>query len=328
MQAASDVFLGLQRPSIEAGKTRAALIRRQLNLYACYDYKDGRMQWVGCNVTQQIQGLIAGQDGGHSHSNDRPLTFHEPKQLNNTWTRNDHPLLTDGIDRLPNEPFIASASTADTGGVLMFSYALPVVSGNVHYTGTFNSPWGSHPFNFYKPIGVPGLKEIPDLPYYIKKRSADPLHADDKAYYLGSMAIEDLEKIATYYQKLTGQKLSLNDASLPKGGMFDVFGDWHLPHSSHRHGKDIDLNRHFPLPTGGEITTNCIKNKDLFKAVDRYLKKLPEVTASQHLRFTANPLAALALPATTSISKKGYNHESYKNHCPDRLAMSGLHLPR
>ena len=43
--------------------------------------------------------------------------------------------------------------------------------------------------------------------------------------------------------------LYYNDISLPSGGMFDVCGNWHSPHTFHRVGRDIDIRTTRWLPS-------------------------------------------------------------------------------
>jgi hypothetical protein len=49
--------------------------------------------------------------------------------------------------------------------------------------------------------------------------------------------------IAKTIFKEFGKKISINDMSLPWGGLFDINGDWLTPHTSHRRGMSVDINR-------------------------------------------------------------------------------------
>jgi hypothetical protein len=63
-----------------------------------------------------------------------------------------------------------------------------------------------------------------------------------------------LEQIANIYRHLTADRLSVNDMSLPEGGLFDVYatrpdskGQLHTsqpPHKGHRVGFAFDVNTH------------------------------------------------------------------------------------
>ncbi len=66
--------------------------------------------------------------------------------------------------------------------------------------------------------------------------------------YAKTGTINKLEKIANDYYGITNNKLSINDMSLPWGGMFDLNGQWWVDktkgngHVSHRTGTSIDIN--------------------------------------------------------------------------------------
>jgi hypothetical protein len=63
-----------------------------------------------------------------------------------------------------------------------------------------------------------------------------------------------LTYIAGYYRASTGgRKLSVNDLSLPYGGLFDLNSNWAPKHDTHRDGKDADINHE----DGGGGTINC-----------------------------------------------------------------------
>jgi len=61
--------------------------------------------------------------------------------------------------------------------------------------------------------------------------------------------------------------------SLIKGGLFDIKGLWTKPHSTHREGKDADINQ-------GGIA--CFQDRDLRTAVDQLLSRVQ--TSSGNLR--------------------------------------------
>lgn len=72
-------------------------------------------------------------------------------------------------------------------------------------------------------------------------------HSDSTGYaygtYLRPEAKQLLLEIARQYHNKTGAKLSLNDMSLPLGGLFDfLHDDWQPPHKGHRDGIAVDIN--------------------------------------------------------------------------------------
>jgi hypothetical protein len=74
-----------------------------------------------------------------------------------------------------------------------------------------------------------------------------------------------------YYQAFAEvgveRPLSLNDMTLPLGGLFDVKHNWAPPHRSHRDGTDLDINR-----TVNGITIECSnEDKNLIRALQKVL---------------------------------------------------------
>lgn len=57
--------------------------------------------------------------------------------------------------------------------------------------------------------------------------------------------LQQLLIIANLYRDVTPWhgKLSVNDISLPEGGLFDIHDDWSTPHQDHRLGRAFDVNR-------------------------------------------------------------------------------------
>jgi hypothetical protein len=107
-------------------------------------------------------------------------------------------------------------------------------------------------------IGVRGLVEVPDSGadgHYIKSRTAEAEHPNSVAFFMKPEHLPQLYEIADeYYKKFhdnnayqdehgVERPLSLNDMTLPLGGLFDIKHDWAPPHRSHRDGTDADVNR-------------------------------------------------------------------------------------
>lgn len=75
----------------------------------------------------------------------------------------------------------------------------------------------------------------------------------DENLYGNPRLIRDANIFAAFYYQEFGQKLRLNDMSLPRGGVFDINGNWSPPeHASHRLGTDVDLSAHV-LDSGGNL---------------------------------------------------------------------------
>jgi len=79
--------------------------------------------------------------------------------------------------------------------------------------------------------------------------------------------IEKLKEIAEVYYDLTDRILSINDISLPRGGLFDYEETWNPPHAEHRTGTDADINR--GQGPNNEDIIDCYHDKDLRRAVEK-----------------------------------------------------------
>jgi hypothetical protein len=110
-------------------------------------------------------------------------------------------------------------------------------------------------------VGVPGLTSLPDVsPFYVKVRGGAPQHQDAAAFFGTADTIFSLIEIADEYSDMTTRLLSVNDMSLPKGGLFDINSNYATPHTWHRVGQSADINK----PLG----TTCRDNYDLKIAVN------------------------------------------------------------
>lgn len=78
-------------------------------------------------------------------------------------------------------------------------------------------------------------------PYHTVARGDTAQHPEGT--YGKFKTINTLELIAENYFKKVKRKLSVNDLSLPKGGLFDVHFNWRPGHKSHRTGTDADINQ-------------------------------------------------------------------------------------
>jgi hypothetical protein len=116
--------------------------------------------------------------------------------------------------------------------------------------------------------------QVPDpgaSDHYIKVRSKDTNHPDSVAFKIKPEHLSQLRKIADkYYQKFQHENinrpLSLNDMTLPLGGLFDVKHNWSPPHKSHRDGTDADVNK-----TYNNVTILCKDDTNLIKALQHVL---------------------------------------------------------
>lgn len=238
----------------------------------CYDALTG--EWLNCKFTQKIIGIKEpdsdiNNSGGHSHP-DHPLI--EPKSASMKFDGMKCPI---GVG-----PLEVCGYTNYTSHNLI-THGIPQASGKIVKKTVIEAPPPRWPPNWWCYFGcdltytyidifnveVPGLKYLPDAgpaDFYIKVRGGAGAHPE--AYYGTGFTVQALQLVAQNYWVLSGRKLSINDMSLPAGGMFDLNDQWYVTkidgHVSHRTGTDVDIN---------QDDVSCSNNKDLRSAIDMLL---------------------------------------------------------
>ncbi len=251
-------------------------------VYSCWDGATGKS--VNCSFTQQIEGLVdpasdVANNGGHTHD----YASHPAGKecLLPPGAAAFFPLL----NCAPIADSVVGSTESAVGGLVLYPEAAvkhenPDVSGKVKISSSVTSPpgWycvsGCYDANSWRyettvDIGIEGLERLSNSPdgTYIKVRTADTRHTAANAYYgmpdtnviLGLVAVEYLNLTTTAQRS---RLLSINDMSLPRGGRFDVNGNWARPHAEHRIGISADINRDGVF---------CDDDKELRKAVDNVI---------------------------------------------------------
>ena len=115
---------------------------------------------------------------------------------------------------------------------------------------------------------------------------------------------EALPKLSNVLFETSGRNLSVNDISLPKGGVFDLLLNWDGDddHAEHRDGNDADINTENIL---------CQGDQALRAAVDRVLVGILRTDADGNLKVEKktgkpHPFSALLCEAT------GFKHIDFK----------------
>ncbi len=103
-------------------------------------------------------------------------------------------------------------------------------------------------------VGIKGLKPIPAIPlllphatYELLEPEGPPVGATDRHplnHYLTPEAIAKLWNLGFRYSMVEFPKnplLHINDASLERGGLFDIKGRWKPSHHEHRKGTVVDI---------------------------------------------------------------------------------------
>lgn len=95
-------------------------------------------------------------------------------------------------------------------------------------------------------VGVKGLRPIPEGPYQLFESDGTPvgwtqIHPNN--HYLRSEAISKLRDLGYWYSTVVlpfNSRLHINDASLERGGLFDIKGNWKPKHHERRRGSVVD----------------------------------------------------------------------------------------
>lgn len=134
-------------------------------------------------------------------------------------------------------------------GIAYYNYFPSEVAGYYQINVRYQFPHGFYCIDpdclmqTYLDVGMRGLDRLPDTgPDWVVLRGGTAKHPD--ANWLRSDAKATLIMIARIYHGTSGRLLSINDMSLPLGGMFDLDGQYSITggHASHRGGTAADIN--------------------------------------------------------------------------------------
>lgn len=237
-------------------------------LIGCYDSWNGR--YINCEFNHKVIGLkepyigtceeCIENNGGHCHNYDsHPLSDPPERELEYS-----------GIYKNRDKLWIDGGQTGDSLAVI--GHRMPQVAGKIVTETTVNllGGWycitGCYTRTSFKDedtldVGVSGLERLSDPTpdeHYFKLRGGTDTHPE--GHWGTESTIKKLKEIAEEYYG-SDKILSVNDISLPKGGLFDYKDTWEPPHKSHRTGTDADINK---LALG----IPCNKNKKLRLAVE------------------------------------------------------------
>ena len=188
----------------------------------------------GCNVNLAVEPVD--NSGGHRHTNARP---------------------TDKKGALSSSAVLFESGATDSEPLI---YTSSEVSGTEKIKAGFEESGKSSEFKI--DIKVPEFDSFPNEgAYHIVARGGTDTHPDGTRGT--ESTIKKLTEIAQRYFERTKRILSVNDLSLPDGGLFDFKNTWSPPHNTHRTGTDADINR----TDGGGVKRDCWQDEDLKRAV-------------------------------------------------------------
>ena len=230
---------------------------------ACYDFFT--LDPLDCPFTLIITALV--DDGGHVKHTPSLHPLIDPEKVT---------LEFNGIDD-DGSPLGIKSKTEEKRAIIKIP--LPEVAGAFLVEILTESPEGyvcarscftrtsskrEHTFD----VKIAELTPLPNSgPHHITVRGDVAEHP--KGTHGTGDTIQALQEIARVYFGRTGRKLSINDVSLPKGGLFDTGFDWETPHDTHREGKDADLNR----ADGGGVIVDC--EEELTRIVEKVAGENP-----------------------------------------------------
>jgi murein endopeptidase len=202
---------------------------------------------VDCKVTATLKPLNSRTTtpaffGGHHHTPDDQLlgkveNANDPGAGAGTVTTG-HTL--SGFTIVYTAPEASGAVQLETKWEPPSNYECQNQNQNEDDLGSFTNPCiGFNHFN----IGLPGLQDLPPDTAYTVIRDQTTTHPEGTSGTPSSL--KRLAVVAVIYGIATNltRTLSINDMSLPQGGLFDIGADWDVPHAEHRLGTQADINQ-------------------------------------------------------------------------------------
>ncbi len=173
------------------------------------------------NASVRLELSVQANSGGHHHDVDRPKGI-----LSNGTVSGDK----------------ITGNTSSNG--LVFAFTAPKVAGNHKIKASCTDGKNCKPEGADTVwVGHKGLQLLGDNAVYqlIPNATKDPGHPDN--HYLTLTAASRLAVFATLYHAKYPDLavLHLNDASLERGGIFDLNHNWRSPHWEHCRGAVIDI---------------------------------------------------------------------------------------
>jgi hypothetical protein len=135
-------------------------------------------------------------------------------------------------------------------------------------------------------VGVPSLQALSNGSTYKLTGAKTGLHVLN---HTGTQVLEtNVQTVAKMYfnnKGTSGQRLGINDMSLPVGGLFDISGAWQVPHKLHRTGNSVDID-HNTFKGGQRPPVEIPLLVGLMKSVNPPMYRVPEVPI--HFQVSGN----------------------------------------
>lgn len=172
------------------------------------------------NIDVKLEVTVKENSGGHQHHGERP----------------EGELIGAGMNGIDKSIFIGNVGT----GNLAVNFIAPLVAGDHTIVASCINASCTQQGPDTVRVGIEGLEPLRDSPVYILIGDL-PNHFDN--HYLTPEALYRITVLAAlYHGSFPGNPLlHLNDASLERGGIFDIGSNWKPPHFEHCRGTEIDI---------------------------------------------------------------------------------------
>lgn len=185
------------------------------------------------NVNVKLETTVQANSGGHQHDGNRPQG-----------------LLSNGV----SAGTVVEGNTGIDG--MAFTFLAPAIAGDHKIIATCTDRTCQQEEADTVWVGVKGLQSLSSTDVYrlVGQNSA---HPDN--HYLTVTAASRIAILATLYRARYPRlaPLHLNDASLERGGIFDIGRDWRSPHFQHCRGAVVDIRAN-----GADGALNITSNSD------------------------------------------------------------------
>lgn len=228
------------------------------------------------NIDVKLETKVEDTSGGHAHLPGRPKGDLE------TATGS-------GADKT-----VLSGTTGSNG--FAFIFKAPIVAGDHKIVASCvgrtckqegaNTVW----------VGVKGLERIPAVPpllpyatYELLEQGGKPVGATDEHpsnHYLTPEAITKLWNLGFRYSMIefpNNPKLHINDASLERGGVFDLNGTWKPKHHEHRRGTVVDIRANLRLGAIPEKDFSTFESIASILMIDAHLERQFDAETGQEI---------------------------------------------
>lgn len=212
--------------SIEPGKTTDTLLAKVVNK---------RTNEIIPNVDIKLELTVKENSGGHIHAEHNPIVTTNVK---GSLRSDDSQSI--GDDRIFG---ILEGNTGDQG--LQFTYEAPPPAGDIVVTGSCISHYCKQDGADTIWVGIKGLQQIVPSKNFYEFVDCHQKHTGG-CHHLTRNARDQLSILTRKVTgALFGTKLYIGDASLERGGLFDIGGDWTIPagnhYAQHDRGKAVDI---------------------------------------------------------------------------------------